>query len=62
MKKLRQNKKATAKQKGYGKTKISRQNGKSGRKCFIIFITSVALCKENYITAFNYCENEQMVI
>ena len=53
-KKRRQNKKDTAKQKSCSKIKISQQNGKSS--------TSVALCKKNYITAFNYREHELVVI
>ena len=61
-KKPRQNKKDTAKQKSCSKIKISQQNGKSGWKYFTIFITSVALRKKNYITAFNYREHEQVVI
>ena len=72
---LRQNKNAAAKQKIHGKTKKLRQNKNLAAKIarantarsfiheyFTIFITSVPLCKKNYITAFNYREHEHVVI
>ena len=75
LKKTRQNKKTVAKQKRHGKTKKLRQNKNLASKkarantvwsfiheYFTIFITSVPLCKKNYITAFNYREHEQVVI
>ena len=55
-KKLRQNKNLAAKK--------ARANTVWGfiHEYFTILITSVPLCKKNYITAFNYREHVQVVI
>ena len=61
-KKARQNKKAAAKSKSRGKKTRANTVWSFIHEYFTIFITSIPLCKKNYITVFNYREHEQVII